>query len=190
MANRMNKPPLPLIRTERHILKLLEPNNAELMVRFRLENRKHLTSWEPLRPAEFFTTGFWDMQLRHAIQDFREGRSVCLVIMDADETEVLGVCNYTFIQRGTFLACHLGYALAEKHQGQGIMSEALQASIDYMFHDIGLHRIMANYMPGNDRSALVLERLGFVVEGKAKDFLQINGRWEDHVLTSLVNPDD
>jgi ribosomal-protein-alanine N-acetyltransferase len=186
----MNKPPLPLIRTERLTLKLLEPYNAELMVRFRLENRQHLTPWEPLRPAEFFTAGFWEMQLRHAIQDFREGRSVCLVILDADETEVLGVCNFTFIQKGTFLACHLGYALAEQHQGQGIMFEALQASVDFMFYEIGLHRIMANYMPGNDRSARVLERLGFVVEGKAKDFLQINGRWEDHILTSLVNPDD
>jgi ribosomal-protein-alanine N-acetyltransferase len=184
----MNKPTLPLIRTERLTLKLLEPVNAELMVRFRVENREHLSPWEPLRAAEFFTKGFWEMQLRHAIQEFREGKSVCLVIMDADETEVLGVCNFTYIQRGTFLACHLGYALAEKHQGRGIMSESLQAGVDYMFGEVGLHRIMANYMPCNDRSARVLERLGFVIEGKAKDYLQINGRWEDHILTSLVNP--
>ena len=181
---------MPDIRTERLTLKLLEPRRAELMVRFRLDNKQHLTPWEPLRSAEFYTSGFWEMQLRHAIHEFREGGSVCLVIMDTDETEVLGVCNYTFIQRGTFLACHLGYALAEKHQGRGIISEALRASIDYMFHDIGLHRIMANYMPCNDRSARVLQRLGFVIEGRAKNYLQINGRWEDHILTSLVNPDD
>lgn len=186
----MNSPTFPHITTERLTLKLLEPKNGDLMVRFRLENRKHLTAWEPLRPAEFFTSGFWDMQLRHVIQEFREERSVCLVIMDPDQTEVLGVCNFTYIQKGTFLACHLGYAMAEKHQGQGFMSEALRASIDYMFNDFGLHRIMANYMPCNDRSARVLERLGFVIEGKAKGFLQINGRWEDHILTSLVNPDD
>lgn len=186
----MKNPSLPLIKTKKLTLKLLEPSNADLMVNFRVENKQHLTPWEPLRPAEFFTAGFWEMQLRQAIQEFRVGHSVCLVIMDADETEVYGVCNFTFIQKGTFLACHLGYALAKKHQQQGIMTEALKAGIDYMFNDMGLHRIMANYMPCNDRSARLLERLGFIVEGKAKDYLQINGRWEDHILTSLVNPAD
>lgn len=186
----MKTPPLPHIQTDRLTLKLLEPCNAEFMVNFRVENKQHLMPWEPLRSAEFYTLGFWEMQLRHAVQEFREQHCVCLVIMDTDETEVYGVCNFTFIQKGTFLACQLGYALAEKHQEQGIMAEALKAGIDYMFNDIGLHRIMANYMPHNDRSARVLERLGFVVEGKAKDYLRINGRWEDHILTSLVNPAD
>ncbi len=147
-----------------------------------------LKPWEPLRPAEFYTLGFWEIQLRYLIREFREGHSVCLVIMDLDESEVYGACNFTFIQRGTFLACQLGYSLAEKKQGQGIMGEALKAAIDYMFQAVGLHRIMANYMPSNGRSARVLERLGFVIEGHAKEYLQINGQWEDHVLTSLVNP--
>ncbi|MBE9234176.1 30S ribosomal protein S5 alanine N-acetyltransferase, partial [Cuspidothrix issatschenkoi LEGE 03284] len=46
----------------------------------------------------------------------------------------------------------------------------------------------ANYMPHNRRSAKVLKRLGFVVEGYATDYLMINGQWEDHILTSLTNP--
>jgi ribosomal-protein-alanine N-acetyltransferase len=52
-----------------------------------------------------------------------------------------------------------------------------------------MHRIMASYMPRNARSEAVLERLGFQKEGFAKDYLLINGKWEDHNLTSLVNPD-
>jgi ribosomal-protein-alanine N-acetyltransferase len=43
-------------------------------------------------------------------------------------------------------------------------------------------------MPRNERSAALLRRLGFSVEGLARDFLLIAGRWEDHVLTSLINP--
>lgn len=53
---------------------------------------------------------------------------------------------------------------------------------------MGFHRIMANVMPGNRRSARVLKSLGFRIEGRAKAYLLIAGRWEDHVLTSLVNP--
>jgi ribosomal-protein-alanine N-acetyltransferase len=44
-------------------------------------------------------------------------------------------------------------------------------------------------MPRNQRSGNLLKRLGFVVEGYARDYLLINDRWEDHILTSLTNPD-
>ena len=68
------------------------------------------------------------------------------------------------------------------------MHEVVTAGIDYLFGERGLHRIMAGYMPANLRSGALLERLGFEREGYAKDYLMINGRWEDHVLTALLNP--
>ena len=144
--------------------------------------------WEPKRSREFYTLPFWQAHLRAAKREFRHGTSVCLVILSKEEDEVLGVCNYTNIIRGTFEATHLGYALAEKHQGKGIMFEALNSSKDYMFEEVKLHRIMANYLPRNNRSGALLKKLGFVIEGEAKKLLQINGIWEDHVMTSLINP--
>ena len=60
--------------------------------------------------------------------------------------------------------------------------------ISYAFDELGLNRVMANYMPSNLRSEALLNRLGFVREGVAKKYLKINGVWEDHVLTSLLNP--
>ncbi len=48
----------------------------------------------------------------------------------------------------------------------------------YMFDVQNMHRLMAGYMPHNERSAGVLEHLGFVREGFAKDYLQINGKWK------------
>lgn len=67
------------------------------------------------------------------------------------------------------------------------MSEAVGKAIQYMFEKQKLHRIMANYMPSNERSARLLRKLGFVIEGHAKKYLLINGQWEDHILTSLTN---
>jgi ribosomal-protein-alanine N-acetyltransferase len=49
---------------------------------------------------------------------------------------------------------------------------------------------MANYQPGNERSARLLRRLGFVPEGFARDYLYIAGAWRDHVLTAKNNPDE
>lgn len=185
---------LPTLGSHQFTMRLLSPEEADLMVEFRLNNREYLRLWEPYRPAEFFTLDYWRAQLRHSLQEFRDGQSVAFVILNQqdalEKTKVLGVMNFTSIIRGTFQACHLGYALAETEQGKGIMTQALSLGIDYMFNQAGLHRILANYLPKNNKSAAVLCRLGFTIEGKAKKFMRINGVWEDHILTSLVNPDD
>ena len=68
------------------------------------------------------------------------------------------------------------------------MTGALRLGIEYMFGEMNLHRISANYMPDNTRSGAVLKRLGFTVDGYARDYLRIDGRWQDHILTSLLNP--
>ncbi len=174
--------------TERLVVRLLESGEAEKMLRFRLENRDHLEQWEPKRRPEFFTLNYWELQLQTQRRDYQHGLSLCLAILNSRESEVLGVCNFTNIVRGTFMSCHLGYALAQRHEGKGIMKEALQPSCQYVFSNLGLHRIMANYLPHNDRSASLLKRLGFEIEGRAREYLLINGSWEDHVLTSLIRP--
>ena len=184
----LNTGPLPRIITKRTVIKLLEPQEANLMCRYRMENRAHLTQWEPTRSRQFYTENYWQAQLGAAIREFRLGASLCLVILNKEENEVLGVCNYTNIIRGTFEACHLGYGLAEKHQGMGLMFETLTHSTRYVFGEMRLRRIMASYLPRNKRSGALLERMGFEVEGKARKYLKINGLWEDHILTALINP--
>jgi ribosomal-protein-alanine N-acetyltransferase len=69
------------------------------------------------------------------------------------------------------------------------MGEAVTAAVRYAFADLGLHRVKAAYLPGNERSGRLLRRLGFAVEGYARDYLLIAGRWQDHVLVGRTNPD-
>ena len=103
------------------------------------------------------------------------------------ENQIIGFVNFNNIVRRVAQYCNIGYSLAADKQGQGFMEEALRHSIKYSFQVMNLHRVMANYMPHNVRSGNVLKRLGFTAEGFARDYLFINGRWEDHVLTSLTN---
>ena len=70
------------------------------------------------------------------------------------------------------------------------MTEALSLVIGYAFTEFRLHRLMAGYVVGNSRSAKVLARLNFRVEGIAKGYLFIDGAWRDHVLTALTDPSD
>jgi ribosomal-protein-alanine N-acetyltransferase len=181
---------LPNLATENLRVRLLEPSEASKMMLFRQENREHLGPWEPRRRAEFFTESYWRVLLLQHQRDFQQGLSVALTILDDTDSEVLGVCNFTNIVRGTFQSCHLGYALSARYQGQGLMAEALKPACRYIFETLMLHRIMANYLPRNERSGRLLAKLGFEVEGEAKQYLLIDGHWEDHILTSLINPRD
>ena len=177
---------LPRLCTERLVCRLLEPHEAPLMCAFRKENKTHLEKWEPLRKPAFFTESFWQAQLRVQLRDFREGVSTNFCMLDRDEVSIVGVCNYTNIVRGTFQSCQLGYAVSKRHEGQGLMEEALRQTNDFVFSELGLHRIMAAYLPHNHRSGSLLSKLGFKKEGFAERYLKINGVWEDHVLTSKI----
>ena len=42
--------------------------------------------------------------------------------------------------------------------------------------------------PTNERSGRLLSRLGFTIEGYARNYLNLNGQWCDHIMTSLTNP--
>lgn len=110
-----------------------------------------------------------------------------LLLIAPGTGEIVGDCNFTNIVRGPFQACHLGFSLAKRFEGQGLMREALTSAITYIFDEVGLHRIMANFRPENIRSERLLKRLGFEREGMARSYLRINGVWADHVLTSLIN---
>lgn len=112
----------------------------------------------------------------------KEGKAIrfLLFLKENPEGELIGFCNFTQIFRGPFQACYLGYHIDASHEGKGFMSEAVAKATQYMFEMQNIHRIMANYMPSNERSARLLQKLGFVIEGHAKKYLLINGQWEDH----------
>lgn len=173
-------------------LKLVLPELADTprLIRYYDENRQHLAPWESIRTDEFYTEAFWLSEISRIRDEFVSGQSLRLSIVekfDPAET-IVGQCSLRNIIRGAFDACYLGYSLHHRVVGKGFMAEALTAVIAYAFNDMGLHRIMANYMPANERSARVLRRLGFVVEGYARDYLFLAGKWQDHIMTSLINP--
>jgi len=175
-----------VIRTDRLLLRLARASDVPAIIDYYRSNRRHLAPWEPVRPESFFTEDHWRRQVRGNAREFRQGRSMRLFMFDGKR--VIGTVSFTNITRGALQGCTLGYSLDSREQGRGYMTESLRGAIRYAFRMLKLHRIMANYMPGNRRSARVLRRLGFRVEGRARQYLLIAGRWEDHVLTSLVNP--
>lgn len=168
----------------------LEPINADFaysLLDYQLDNRKHLQPWEPLRTTDFFTFDMIRARVRTMADSMAAGNALHWLVCEGSDS-VIGECNFTNIVRGPFQACHLGYSIDYRREGKGLMREALTAAIEYVFENVGLHRIMASYRPENTRSERLLNALGFEREGFARAYLKINGAWADHVLTSLINP--
>jgi len=179
----------PILYTRRLIVRMADYRDAGAIAQFYKTNRAFLQPFEPERPDEFFTEAYWQFQVQHNQLEFESGHSLKFFLFEQDKLgSVLGTLNFHQIFRGVFHSCVMSYSLAEAEQGKGVMYEAASSAIAHLFEDLNLHRITANYMPHNRRSGNLLRRLGFTVEGYARDYLQINGNWEDHILTSLINP--
>jgi ribosomal-protein-alanine N-acetyltransferase len=177
----------PRIVTKRLLLRLANQEDVPAIINYYSENKAYLTPFYPAWSENFFTEAYWYSEVEIAIKEFIQGQSLRLLIFSQSETTIIGIINFGTFIRGAAQFCTVGYSLAEKEQGKGYMTEALQASVNYVFEDLKMHRIMANYMPHNRSSGNLLKRLGFVVEGYARDYLLINNQWQDHILTSLTN---
>lgn len=180
----------PDFTTERLRLHLPDVGDAAEVLRYFQDNREHLERWSPAAPVGFYTLEYWRNRMSIGRREYAEDRSLRLVVARRESPdEVIGTCNFSEFVRGAFQACFLGYGLAHRLQGQGLMTEALAGAIRFAFDELRMHRVMANYLPTNERSGAVLRRLGFTIDGYARDYLFINGAWRDHVLTSITNAD-
>lgn len=83
----------------------------------------------------------------------------------------------------------LGYTIAPEHQGHNYAVEATAHVVEWLFTDVGVHRITATLDPRNIASARVLERSGFEYEGTARSAALIRGAWEDDTRFSLLADD-
>ena len=179
---------LPLLTTQRTLLRLAASADIPAIIAYFTTNQAHLAPFVPIRPPMFLTDAFWQEQIAKNLEDFHNDRSLRLCVFDrAQPQTMIGETNFNGFMRGAGQFCYLGYDIAADYQGRGYMTEALQAAIGYVFAELHMHRIMANYLPHNQRSGKLLRKLGFVVEGYARDYLLIDGEWQDHILTSLTN---
>ena len=179
-----------VIETGRLFLVGPAPEHAAPLRDYLARNREHFAPYLPPLPAGLDTVEFWHERVQAWREERAADQSLRLLLIDrhGDRRRVIGDCAFNNIVRGAFQACHLGYKLDREYVGRGLMREALAAGIEHAFGPLKLHRIMANYQPTNERSGRLLRRLGFTIEGYARDYLFLNGAWRDHILTSLTNP--
>lgn len=173
--------------TDRLIVRLPNALDAADICAFYTKNRNFLTPWEPFHDEGFFTENYWHQRLQLAQLELSKDMALRLILRIKENDHLCGLINVVNFERGAFQSCRMGYKLDEDLQGQGLMVEALEPTLDFIFNRLRLHRVEANYATTNTRSARVLDKLGFEKVGVAPKYLQLNGEWVDHVLTQKVH---
>ncbi len=177
-----------VLESDRLFIRQTHLNDAFEIADYFSRNRQFHKPFDPIRPDYFFTEKNWTECVVSDLHKFRNDESLRLFLFEKESPyRIIGMIHFSGFIRGAFQAAYLGYSLDEKCQRKGFMHESLSVAISYMFQTLNFHRIMANCMTTNERSLSVLKKLNFDIEGTAKDYLFINGKWEDHILTALAN---
>lgn len=150
--------------------------------RLREASREFLTPWEPVWPRDDLTRGGFRRRLRRYAQDIEADQAYPFLIFREGDHALLGGITLSNVRRGIVQAGMLGYWIGAPFAGQGHMRAAIRAVLPFLFARLSLHRVEAACLPDNIASIRLLEGAGFQREGLARQYLCINGEWQDHLL--------
>ena len=171
------------MQSNNFVLEILNLNHVQLKLDYYSSNKKHLEIWHPTTPEGFYTFQYQKNKVKDALSLINDGKSMHFVLLDKSKNKMLGHCNYTKIDNNK---CWLGYSIAKKYEGKGLMYESLLLTNTHMFDRINIKEIRAGILPDNGRSVRLIKRLNFKYVGE-KDELEINGetRTYDTYLLSI-----
>jgi [ribosomal protein S5]-alanine N-acetyltransferase len=176
--------PFPEIETERLLLCQISKSQAVPLLRLRSENAVMRYIERPRANTLEEVYSFIDaVEEIHA----KEEGFTWTICMKEDKAFV-GNIGFFRLKKDIFRG-ELGYAMLPEFWGQGIMSEAIQAALDFGFNKIGFNSIEADINPANEASAKILLRNGFQKEGYLRENVYWNGEFLDTEMYSILHSD-
>lgn len=178
-----------MLRDKNIFLRPFIEEDSEALLDLLIRNRSFFEKFSMERSRDFYTR---ESQSKR-IEQFEEDRKTDLAYnfgIFKHDNSLIGTINLFQVLRGSLQSAFIGYFLDEQHNGKGYMTEAVRLVVDYAFNELKLHRIEAGVMPHNIGSIRVLEKSDFHKEGFAVKNVKINGKWEDHQVLAIINPNN
>jgi ribosomal-protein-alanine N-acetyltransferase len=174
--------PTPAIGGEGVVLRTPQMTDYPEWAELREASRDFLTPWEPTWPTDDLTRSAFRRRVRRYSEDIRTDQGYAFLIFRKSDGILVGGLTLANIRRGVAQAGSLGYWMGFPYVRQGYMTAAVNAVIPFALEKLRLHRLEAACIPTNAGSIRLLEKNGFVREGYAREYLCINGIWQDHLL--------
>jgi ribosomal-protein-alanine N-acetyltransferase len=179
--------PLPTVDGDGVYLRAPQMSDYSEWTTLREASRAFLTPWEPTWPSDDLSPSAFRRRLRRYAEDQRADTSYAFFLFRKADDALVGGLTLANIRRGVAQAGSLGYWIGEPFARRGLMTGALQGLVPFAFGSLRLHRLEAACIPSNAASIRLLEKMGFAREGYAREYLCINGLWQDHLLFARLN---
>ena len=170
----------------RVVLRTPEREDFEEWAALRAESRGFLTPFEPSWPADAVTRVGFRRRLQRYAADWRTDQGYSFLLVRRADGVLVGGISVSNVRRGVAETASLGYWIGERFARQGHMTDGLKLALAFAFDRLRLHRVEAACLPHNQASRRLLLKSGFREEGYAKEYLSIDGRWQDHLLFGLL----
>ncbi len=184
----LSTPPLPLF-TDRLELRLPKQSDYRQWSELRQANRGFLEPWEPTWTDDHLSKPSFAERVRWSQSSASGGTGLPLLLVRQADGIMVGGITLDQIRLGPAQKASVGYWVGEEFSRRGYMQEAINAVVWHAFEEIGLSRVEAACLPSNVPSRRLLEKTGFKYEGVAQSYLQIHGRWRNHVLYANLRSD-
>jgi len=180
---------MPAITGDGVVLRAPQMSDCAEWAALREASRDFLTPWEPTWPADDLTRSSFRRRIKRYSEDQRSDLAYAFFIFRKPDDALVGGLTLANIRRGCAQAGSLGYWMGAPHARQGLITAAVNAVIPFAFGTLKLHRIEAACIPANIASVRLLEKAGFKREGFARQYLCIDGVWQDHLLYARLKDD-
>ena len=177
------------IETENLTMRLPQMIDRDEWINLRRKSADFLMPWEPNWQDDHLTKKSFTQRVEWARKSVQNNTAIPLFIIRRSDQLLVGAITLDNIRRGPAQTATIGYWTGEPYIRQGLMGDALPAVVNYAFETLDLSRIEAACLPKNLASRRVLEKSGFKYEGVAQSYLQISGRWRNHVLYANLRND-
>lgn len=179
----LNLHPFPILETERLVLRQISHADDDAMFAIRADKRHT----QFINNPKIITKEEVIEKVQRAIDLVKNNNGISWGITLKNNPKLIGSVDYWRVVKEHHRS-EIGYMLHADYYRQGIMTEALQATIEYAFKHIKLHTIEANITPTNIASIQLVEKCGFVREGHLKENYYYNGTFLNTCIYSLLNP--
>lgn len=173
--------------SKRLILKVLLPEDAKDVLHFYEENKDFFEAWEPDRSPNFYTEAFQRASLSYEYHEFLSAHFLRFYLYEQENpNKIIGSISFHNYVRGSLQSCTIGYKIHQLYCRKGYATEALSFAIALVFDELHFHRIEALVHPSNLPSKALLTKLGFYMEGIARNSVKLHGSWCDHERYGLL----
>lgn len=172
------------VRRDVVTLRPLQRRDAATLSELYIANRQFLAPYTPRVEDSFYTPSGQLERIEAARRRARTGSTYSFAI-ELDGA-LAGTLTISDVVRSGFQSAHLGYWVSRPLNGRGVATAAVAAAVDLAFGELGLHRLQAATLVHNQASQRVLAKNRFERIGLSREYLSIDGRWQDHILFARV----